>query len=140
DVFQEALRDAVVAVPVGAVAEERVDEGEDVHRAATSASGRCEAAAAARGPPPEPRGIHGVSTRRSSTSRASHRMARAAVVSTELTASSGRSYFCAAASRLPSAPWLPIRAPTLTREMLDAVATRRPAMMAGAARGNCTWA
>ncbi|CAM5501066.1 hypothetical protein SFUMM280S_10464 [Streptomyces fumanus] len=61
------------------------------------------------------------------------------MVTTELTASSGRSYFCAAASRLPRAPWLPIRAPTLTREMLETVATRSPATRAGTAIGNCTW-
>ena len=42
-------------------------------------------------------------------------------------------------SRLPSAPWLPISMPTLTSEMLDTVATLSPAMMAGAAMGNCTW-
>src|SRR5690606_5812466 len=140
EVLQQAPGDAVVAVPVGGVAEEGVDEGEDVHRIAPSGSGRRPAAFGRRRVPAPERGIHGVSRRRSRTSRASQTLARTAMVITALTASSGRSIFCAAASRLPSAPWLPIRAPTLTREMLEAVATRRPAMMAGAARGNCTWA
>src|SRR5690606_33649141 len=58
EVFEQAPGDAVVALPVGGVAEEGVDEGEDVHRMAPSGAGRRAAAfGRPRVPAPE-RGIH----------------------------------------------------------------------------------